>query len=646
MLLSSRGLVMTTLPLATIHRMSRWACVAACLGLMMFCGGAAFAADDPLAETLEQTDAEFRAVKDGVATAKDKIAEVENNLGLAEEFLKQHPELAPAERERLLKSLGTARASLSKHAETLDKFGEYSGKVTDALDMVYEVDALRKAIVSDDLSVQLKTLGEAMKKYGGKVPLIGKALEAYGEVTTGLVDATDRLQKQIVEVRNQGMLGSGTYGGEKDPRYKQLVRQFGKEFAQSSTFAPTFPREVFRPVDKPRSVVLLWDEEEQAWYRLDGEVPIETVFHDVRTARDDRPTVVQLKHLGENYAQIKRREAMAAAFREYLRQAAAPGLSPRNEALQKAAGAGGVLMALQDAERFRARFVYDGKFRSGVLNVLDEMRIELVRQGASAKNSLAELDALVKRHGVQLSSQTATQTATATGSKPTTGGKTSTTTAEQLKPKDKQTGKLERRAIEFAGKGLKPRDPAAPVDPNEAKPIIPEDCTIEVAVGDAKSGATYVDTYQVLGNAVTAKRPPWISPEKNGPGYWDAEERYTYSFDGALQGNVISGTWTSEAASEGKRYKDESNSRLDQHAKGTVKHVERLRIVLFGDGTVTWETQTETEVRMKCLVGVFDADTGRTDLHRKTDWPKQTGSAVWQIRKRAPAPFDTPEVTK
>ena len=50
-----------------------------------------------------------------------------------EEFLKQHPEPAPAEREHLLKSLGTARESWSQHAETLftieawNEFGEGGG---------------------------------------------------------------------------------------------------------------------------------------------------------------------------------------------------------------------------------------------------------------------------------------------------------------------------------------------------------------------------------------------------------------------------------------------------------------------------------------------------------------------------------------
>lgn len=217
-------------------------------------------------------------------------------------------------------------------------------------------------------------------------------------------------------------------------------------------------------------------------------------------------------------------------------------------------------------------------------------------------------------------------------------------TVDQLRIlKDEQTERLERRAQELAESRLGPRNPNAKPDPNEAKPTIPEDCTIEVAVGDAPSGKVYVATYEVLGTVVKSQRPPLIIPEKRGKGYWDAEERYVYSFEGALQGNVISGTWVGKTATEGKRYSDHlPGSPLHQHAKGTVKTTEKIRIVLFVDGTATWESETETEVQLRALFGVFDADTGQTEEFRTTPWPKQTGSAVWQVRKRENANGDLP----
>lgn len=217
-------------------------------------------------------------------------------------------------------------------------------------------------------------------------------------------------------------------------------------------------------------------------------------------------------------------------------------------------------------------------------------------------------------------------------------------TGEQPPKKDEQTEQLERRAKALAENRLGPRDSNAKPDPNEAKPIIPEDCTIEVAVGDANSGKTYVDTYKVLGNTVTATRAPLIVPEKKGQGFWDAEEQYNYAFEGTLQGNVIVGKWVSTAGTEGKRY--ESNGSLFQYAKGTVKQMDEVRIVLFGDGTVSWELASETEVRSHALVGVFDADTGSTEVFRTTPWPKQTGSGVWQIRRRETTPPVSTEVPK
>ncbi|MCX7427664.1 MAG: hypothetical protein NTW96_18800 [Planctomycetia bacterium] len=632
---------MTSSLLQSARRLGRLLGVAAFLGLVAICATLTRADDDPLAEALAETDAEFRAVKDGVATAKDKIDEVEKNLVAAEEFLRDRPDLAPAdpaERKRLLKTLGASRESLAKHADTLEKFGDYSGKVTDALDVVYEVDALQKAIASDDLSVQLRTLGEAMMKYGGKAPLIGKALEVYGEMTTGLVDATDRLHKEIVEVRNQGSLGSGTYGGQKDPRYQQLIRQFGREFAQSATFAPTSPREVFRPIDKPRSAVLLWDDDEGEWYRFDGGVLIETVFRDVRAARGDRPTVVQLKHLAENYAQIESRQAMAEAFRDYLRQAAAVGLSPRNEALPKAAGAGRVLLSLDDLDVFRARFVYDGQFRGGVLTVLDEMRIDMVKQGSSAKRSVAELDALVARHGVTLASQAAAKTATTSGSTPTAGGKpasagkTASTqkAGEPPKPKDEQTEKLERRAKELAEKGLKPRDPNEKPDPNEARPIVPEDCEIEITAWTANNRNQQNTTrFSVRSGQIVASVPDQVNPaydrvDSSGCRSTGEEWRGTYRFEGRIiPPNVISGTWKGEWKATQSWFWD-SKGKLVNHRIRSATWIFPLDIELYSDGTLSWRGEHNWDEKAVNIVG--------DDKPMKIVPKKIAGSGVWQIR--------------
>ncbi|MBL9090993.1 MAG: hypothetical protein JNL96_07195 [Planctomycetaceae bacterium] len=204
----------------------------------------------------------------------------------------------------------------------------------------------------------------------------------------------------------------------------------------------------------------------------------------------------------------------------------------------------------------------------------------------------------------------------------------------EVRDRKEQTEKFERRAVEFAKHGLKPRDPNAPLDPDEAKPIIPDDCMLEIAVGDPTGGRAYVDAYHALGGVVTATRPTRIAPEKNGPGFWDAEERYPYAFAGRMLDNELVGQWVTSSPEEGKRW---SKSRLDQHSVGRTTHTDRLRIVLFADGTASWESETTTVRELHALVGVFDSDTGETETYRTTAWPKQSGSAVWRIGKSATA---------
>lgn len=357
----------------------------------------------PAAQAYAETDAGFRAIKDNVATARERLGNVGEQLGRIEDYLETHPELAPAKRAALMRQLGEARGTLQTSGQVLDSFGAYADKVTQAADAVNQVRDLATAIRSERLSDQLRALGAAMEGYGGDVPLIGPAIEAYGRITAGLVDATDRLDAQIGETFRQEQIGSAVHGGKDDPRYKKLVEQFGKEFADQTTYAPSTLREVFRPIDKPRDTALIWDPDAGAWYRVDGNVPVETIFGDVVAARGKRPTPAQLRHLAENHAQTQARQAVADGFAGYLRAAADPGsLGPSSGALIRLGEEGGrVMLALRDPA-FRARFTYDGTFRAWTLDVIDRMRADLVKQGRSAQRSLQDLDALLERYEIAM----------------------------------------------------------------------------------------------------------------------------------------------------------------------------------------------------------------------------------------------------
>lgn len=219
------------------------------------------------------------------------------------------------------------------------------------------------------------------------------------------VEATDQLQKRLNLARNQAQLGSTTAGGQEDQRFRQLVAQYGQDFAAAAIYAPSSPPEVFRPSDRSLDAALIWDEQAEEWYRVKGDVPVETIFRDVSSALGRPPTPGQLKYLADNYGQVEKRQAMVAAFTNYLREAAREESKPQNQAFAHLADRGNLLTALGDAEMFRVKFVYDGQFRSWLLDRLDQLRTDLVKQGPAAQPSLRELDALLDLHGTTLDSQ-------------------------------------------------------------------------------------------------------------------------------------------------------------------------------------------------------------------------------------------------
>lgn len=389
-----------------LSRSLRLVCVGACLAALIGLAPSRAQDGSPVAQAYAATDAKFREIKDNVATAKERLDNVGQQLERVEDFLKKHPKIAPKERAALIRQLGDARGTMQKTGEVLEKFGNYADKATQAADAVNQVREIYQAFRSDQLSDKVRILGSMMEKYGGDVPVLGAAIEAYGKITTGLVDATDKLDKQIGETFRQDQIGSGIHGGKRDPRYVKLVEQFGKDFADQTTYAPNTLREVFRPIDKPLDVALIWDQERNQWYRIDGKVKVESIFHDVVAARGQRPTPEQLKFLAEHDEQNQARQAMADAFAKYLRTASDPrSLSPSSGAFVRLGEDGGkMILALRDPD-FQAKFVYDDQFRAWTLTTLDTMRRDLIRQGSGARRSLREFDALLKQHGVTLDSQ-------------------------------------------------------------------------------------------------------------------------------------------------------------------------------------------------------------------------------------------------
>ncbi len=541
----------------------------------------------PAAQAYAETDAKFREIKDNVATAKERLDNVNQQLERVENFLKANAKIAPRDRAALMRQLGDARNTLQKSGEVLETFGNYADKVTQAADAVNQVRDLYAAIRSDRLSDQVRALGAAMEKYGGGVLLIGHAIEAYGKITTGLVEATDKLDRQIGETFRQDQIGSAVHGGKSDPRYKKLVEQFGKDFADKTTYAPDTLREVFRPVDKPRDAALIWDQEAGEWYRVDGNVPVETIFGDVLKARGKRPTPTQLKQISDDYNQVLQREAMAEAIADLLRTAARPGLAPVSQAFTRLGPDGSrILQEINDPD-FRARFVYDGHFRSRTLTTLDAMRRDLMRQGRSAARSLGELDALLAQHGIRLESQTASAVSPGAAKPSVTANQACLNECvrqewicqQKKRIPGKATNPACAQALASCQAGCGPQQQAI-VTPPKIPPL-----SSEQRVPQGTKAAPTQESLPMTGDVrSTAWRP-------NNPGYkwggvWHIKDGQVtagdnvWKFRGHVQRNSIVGTWTGPAGKS-------TSGTATFHPGGKLTFVDEA-----GPGVGTWEIVT------------------------------------------------------
>ncbi len=111
---------------------------------------------------------------------------------------------------------------------------------------------------------------------------------------------------------------------------------------------------------------------------------------------------------------------------------------------------------------------------------------------------------------------------------------------------EKSLKDLEARAKKLAAEGIPRKTPEERA--KESKPIIPEDCVIEVVSwhpADPKK-QTQTDVYEVRGGMVTSTRPPIKVEPREGPTFRAESYEETSVFEGRLQGNAIVGIWRRE----------------------------------------------------------------------------------------------------
>ncbi|MBL9093045.1 MAG: hypothetical protein JNL96_17635 [Planctomycetaceae bacterium] len=557
-------------------------------------------------------------------------------------------------------------AVLTKFSERLEKaadnpvfkqFGNVvkaEGYAAEAVKLVSELDEIgRDSNLPPSARRSLQALRGAAEalSHAGDVPLAGPVLETYGACLKELTQAVRTTAKQVTELKGGGFslteqmeLLAGLSDGEyrRTALFEQglpVVEETIREQGQERVYLQVEPgrwTEVSARLTYPQLVALVQD------FRI---------LHDGRN-----PTPQEIVHYiarPDDRRNLAERALFEAEFRltQALRDDIAPDMNFRRfddaqDRLRERIAALGLPIGF-DSSAFRTLLQqelkqagsYNAELRRMALNLTPYAREYLRYRGVTDPDAvrlddLAKFlqdyrDADVDQFAAWLATQGTTKIAT------TTGGNTSTPPpAEQPQPKDAQTEKLERRAKELAEKGLKPRDPAAPVDPNEAKPIIPEDGTIEIVTWRTEAPhESMTASYHIHAGLVTAELPDYVEPArewisgKDGRGKND-ELRASQRFQGTVTAtNRITGTWAWKGSYDSRFW---HKGVLDPHLRDVRSWTAKWTIELNVDGTVDWSLDGVFESRVEVLAG--KSAKPRHDTSPSTF----SGVGVWQIRKSEP----------
>jgi hypothetical protein len=397
----------TMAALMMITRLIRSSIYAVPLAAVLGSAIPAYAQQQPLAAALTRSDGEFGKIKASVTAAQEKLGELEQDVSRLRSFLESRPDLTSAQRAEAAERISAAVLQLERQA-ALGRFRTFAEKATQATDAGYALGLLQDALRQSDPSVSLRAASAAAQGLGADTGALSERIEAYSGMVAALIGAIDKLGQELEGLRAQAELASAAYGGKNDPRYRQLVARLGQNLADAARYVPSSPWEIFRPAARDGGtapdVALIWDAQQEDWYRLEGSVPLEAIFYDASIALERRLTPGRLKYLAENFAQVKGQQAAADAFARFLTELSRDAGAPQGQAFARLDDAGAVLASLRDGELFRAKFVYDAAFRARFLQVADMLRQDLVKQGL-AEQTLRDLDAISRQHGITLESQ-------------------------------------------------------------------------------------------------------------------------------------------------------------------------------------------------------------------------------------------------
>jgi len=363
------------------------------------------ASAEPLDEAIQQTGEDFKILKESVDQATEKLDQVGDGLYKAEQFVRNATNIDAPTKRQLLEKIEEAKNSLGTYTEPLKTFSKYAGPAVSAFDVYNEIKDLKAKAAARQggpLAGQLQVVATLMEKYGGKVPILGSAIEAYGKITTGILDATDRLAQTVDQNRNQGAVGGQGYyaTGASKELYDKMVEQFGQDFAQTTRFVPGSPPWVYEPAFD-QGPTLIWDSDSKEWYKIDSGAPVGDIFKmNLLAGRRREPW--ELKALSEHWDSGQQRLQTADDIKDMFGRLRNLLLGPAADAFYKVNQKYDYDLSwwAEHPQEFRAKYAYDAAFKRRINQALGDLYSEFNQQGAD--DSAKALEKWAQDHGVSL----------------------------------------------------------------------------------------------------------------------------------------------------------------------------------------------------------------------------------------------------
>lgn len=359
-------------------------------------------------EAYEKTKLEFNSIKESSETAAKYLDAADNGLKNIEKRLNEilATKKANPKVKELKKKVLESRMTIKQYRAPLKTFNEYAESVTNVTETYEELKEIKQNFSQyrnnqGQLASNLYLISKGMEEFGEKVPLVGKAIEAYGKITGGLIEKINVVSKAIDENRNQGAIsGQGFYKtGSNLEKYNILKNKY-PYLAENVRYIPSRPSYVYEP-DFGSEPYLIWNEETKEFYLVQRTVPLQKIF-DMNMIVRGRPTPADMKVLCDGWETVgKKRSATAIAIMNLLKLLRSGTLSFKAYSDTNISYNGLLSRYLDSPEKFEAYYIFDNYFREGINRSLSSLYNKLDKD-KNTKTIATRVKAVSENNGIPI----------------------------------------------------------------------------------------------------------------------------------------------------------------------------------------------------------------------------------------------------